>query len=128
MNCKHAAEGCNYPEGDCPGLCMSGTYLTIVYNIVHPEQPRALLEQADWSAASHTHAIHDRDVLQEEHDRLVSALLATQKALEMAHQAGARYVKANEQMRETILRLVERAEAAEQMLESIGAGGIGGAK
>ena len=39
-------------------------YITIVYRITHPAQPRALLEQAEWSAASHTHAIQERDQLQ----------------------------------------------------------------
>lgn len=38
-------------------------YLTIVYRITEPRQPRALLEQAEWSAASHTHAIQERDRL-----------------------------------------------------------------
>lgn len=23
MTCKHAPSGCNYPEGDCPGTCLS---------------------------------------------------------------------------------------------------------
>ena len=48
-------------------------YLTIVYRITHPGQPRALLEQAEWSAASHTHAIQERDELQ-------AKLAATEKA------------------------------------------------
>lgn len=42
-------------------------YLTIVYRITEPRQPRALLEQSEWSAASHTHAIQERD-------RLIAAL------------------------------------------------------
>lgn len=36
-------------------------YLTIVYRITHPSQPKALLEQAEWSAASYSHAMHERD-------------------------------------------------------------------
>lgn len=63
VNCKHAASGCGYPEGECLGLCMPATYLTIVYRITEPRQPRALLEQAEWSASSHSHAIHERDQL-----------------------------------------------------------------
>lgn len=76
VKCPHAASGCNYPEGDCPGHCLVDNglrkrqdppaYLTIVYRITHPGQPRALLEQAEWSAASHTHAIHERDQLHAE--------------------------------------------------------------
>ena len=40
-------------------------YLTIIYRITHPGQPKALLEQAEWSAASHSHAIRERDLLLE---------------------------------------------------------------
>lgn len=72
-HCKHAASGCGYPEGECAGLCMPETYLTIVYRVTHPKQPRALLEQAEWSAASHSHAIDERD-------RLQAKLDATNKA------------------------------------------------
>lgn len=79
-HCKHAASGCGYPEGECAGLCMPETYLTIVYRVTHPKQPRALLEQAEWSAASHSHAIHERDQLQAERDRLQRQLDATNKA------------------------------------------------
>lgn len=49
-------------------------YLTIVYRITHPSQPKALLEQAEWSAASHSHAIHDRDRLEGQRDILLEAL------------------------------------------------------
>lgn len=71
VKCPHAASGCNYPEGQCPGHChypaddglCEPAYLTIVYRITEPRQPRALLEQAEWSAASHSHAIHERDQL-----------------------------------------------------------------
>lgn len=63
VNCQHAASGCGYPVGECAGLCMPATYLTIVYRITEPRQPRALLEQAEWSASSHSHAIHERDQL-----------------------------------------------------------------
>ena len=49
----------------CPNAAQH--YLTIVYRITEPKQPRALLEQAEWSAASHTHAIQERD-------RLIAAL------------------------------------------------------
>ena len=78
--CPHADAGCNFPESECSGHCLveSGLrkrqdppgYLTIVYRITHPGQPRALLEQAEWSAASHTHAIHERDQLQAENKLL----------------------------------------------------------
>lgn len=79
MTCPHITAGCNYPEGECSGACLVGVrqaepcatqrqsaapqYLTIVYRITHPGQTRALLAQAEWSAASHTHAIHERDRL-----------------------------------------------------------------
>lgn len=76
VKCPHAARGCNYPEGQCPGHCLVDNglrqrqdppaYLTIVYRITEPRQPRALLDQAEWSAASHTHAIQDRDRLHAE--------------------------------------------------------------
>lgn len=36
-------------------------YLTIVYRITDQDQPRKLLEQSEWSAASHSHAMHERD-------------------------------------------------------------------
>ena len=49
-------------------------YLTIVYRITEPCQPRALLDQAEWSASSHTHAIHDRDRLQQENEQLRQAV------------------------------------------------------
>ena len=48
-------------------------YLTIVYRITHPGQPKALLDQAEWSAASHTHAIRERDHLQSQRDELLHA-------------------------------------------------------
>ena len=76
--CQHAASGCNYPEAQCPGHChfpgddslrqrqTQPAYLTIVYRITEPRQPRALLDQAEWSAASHTHAIQERDRLHAE--------------------------------------------------------------
>lgn len=66
VNCQHAASGCDYPASECAGACMPETFLTIVYHITHPKQPRALLEQAEWSASSHTHAIHERDQLHAE--------------------------------------------------------------
>lgn len=76
MTCPHAASGCNYPEGDCPGTCLVAKqhYLTIVYRITEPRQARALLEHAEWSAASHTHAIHERDRVQAQRDELLEAL------------------------------------------------------
>ena len=80
VKCPHGASGCNYPEAQCPGHCLVDNglrqrqdppaYLTIVYRITHPGQPRALLEQAEWSAASHTHAIHERDQLHDELGRV----------------------------------------------------------
>ena len=48
-------------------------YLTIVYRITHPDQPKALLDQAEWSAASHTHAIRERNHLQSQRDELLHA-------------------------------------------------------
>lgn len=56
-------------------------YLTIVYEITHPNQVRALLDQSPWSACSHTHAIREcdqaearRQHMQERRDELVGAL------------------------------------------------------
>lgn len=75
VNCPHAASGCGYPQGECSGACLADKpkhqpaapqYLTVVYRITEPGQPRALLEHADWTASSHTHAIRERDRLHAE--------------------------------------------------------------
>lgn len=75
VTCQHAASGCNYPQGECSGACLADKpqrraanphYLTIVYRITEPQQPRALLEHTEWRAASHTHAIQERDQLHAE--------------------------------------------------------------
>ena len=96
VKCPHAASGCNYPEGDCPGHCLVDNglrkrqdppgYLTIVYRITHPSQPRALLEQAEWSAASHTHAIHERDQLQAENKLLKATQYGSGRLQELRDQ------------------------------------------
>lgn len=74
VNCKHAASGCNYPEGECSGACLAGNtqrqpatlqYLTIVYQIHSTGQLKELLHATDWAAMSHDHAIHNRNALQE---------------------------------------------------------------
>jgi hypothetical protein len=84
VNCQHAASGCNYPEGECAGSCQAA-YLTIVYRITHPKQPRALLEQAEWSAASHTHAIHERDRLHADLNDVQDQRRAAFRTIERLH-------------------------------------------
>lgn len=49
-------------------------YLTIIYRITHQGQAKELLERADWSAASHSHAIRARDLMEAQRDELLEAL------------------------------------------------------
>lgn len=64
------------------------SYLTIVYEITHPNQVRALLDQSPWSACSHTHAVREcdqakaqREHMQARRDELVEALRGLLDAL-----------------------------------------------
>ncbi len=63
--------------------------------------------------------------LREENEALRQALLNTHKTLEMTARAGAHHAMAAECLRETVIRWASRAEQAEGLLESIGAGGVG---
>lgn len=88
MTCPYITSGCNYPEGDCSGACLTAKqhYLTIVYRITDKRQARAQLEQAEWSACSHTHAIRERDQMQAQRDELLEALKLAMPALESMRQ------------------------------------------
>jgi hypothetical protein len=63
--------------------------------------------------------------LRAENDELRQALLNTHKTLEMTATSGAFYARTAECLRETVIRWANRAEQAEDMLEAIGAGGVG---
>lgn len=91
VNCQHAASGCNYPESECSGACLSGStqrqpaapeYLTIVYQIHSIGQRKALLNAAEWVASSHGHAIHARNALQAELIDTQAQRLAALRAIE----------------------------------------------
>lgn len=63
-------------------------HLTIVYEITHPGQVRALLDQSPWTACSHTHAIQECDKavqqraqMQERRSELVAAIRGLLDAL-----------------------------------------------
>ena len=63
--------------------------------------------------------------LREENEQLRQSLLAMHNTLEMTARAGAHHAMAAECLRETVIRWAARAEQAEGLLESIGAGGVG---
>lgn len=63
--------------------------------------------------------------LREENEQLRQSLLAMHNTLEMTARAGAHHAMAAECLRETVIRWASRAEQAEGLLESIGAGGVG---
>ena len=120
VKCPHAASGCNYPEGDCPGHChFTGddslrkrqdppAYLTIVYRITHPKQPRALLEQAEWSAASHTHAIHERDQLHADLNDVQDQRRAAFRTIERLHDELAEVCEQRDELLEALKALLVR--------------------
>ena len=118
VNCKQS--GCNYPEGECMGICTPNY------------QPKALY-LADVLSAGFECDMEWYEVesaielrrLHAENGRLKTDLQAMHSTLEMTAKSGASYAASNEILRETILRWVARAEKAEDMLEAIGAGGVG---
>lgn len=63
--------------------------------------------------------------LQAENEQLRQALLSTQKTLDMNATSGAFYARTAENLRDAVIRWASRAEQAEDMLEAIGAGGVG---
>lgn len=65
------------------------------------------------------------DALRAENAQLRQALRTANGTLDKASKAGAAYVMANETLRNSVLRWAHRAEQAESLLESIGAGGVG---
>lgn len=65
--------------------------------------------------------------LHAENEMLRQSLLVIHDTLEMTARSGASYAAANEVLRETVIRWASRAEQAENMLEAIGAGGVGNA-
>ena len=117
VKCPHAASGCNYPEGDCPGHCLvdnglrkrqdTPAYLTIVYRITHPGQPRALLEQAEWSAASHTHAIHQRDQLHAEINDVQDQRRAAFRTIERLNDELAEVCEQRDELLEALHRIAD---------------------
>ena len=101
VTCKHAANGCGYPQGECSGACMTEQvresqrliratvakaprYLTVVYKITEPGQPREILERNDWTASSHTHVIRERDRAEAELGKLTEQRDELLKVLRMA--------------------------------------------
>jgi hypothetical protein len=77
-----------------------------------------------------TSAVHDEDSdtinqLRAENTRLRQALLTLHGTLEKTARVGAAYVEANETLRDSMIRWAARAEQAEELLEAIGAGGVG---
>jgi hypothetical protein len=80
------------------------------------------------SAFSAAAADEDGDTisaLRAENAQLRQSLLAMHNTLEMTARAGAHHAMAAECLRETVIRWAARAEQAEGLLESIGAGGVG---
>ena len=63
--------------------------------------------------------------LRAENEQLRTDLAALHTTLEMTARAGARHAQAAACLRETVIRWANRAEQAENMLEAIGAGGVG---
>ena len=63
--------------------------------------------------------------LRAENEQLRQSLLAMHNALEMTAKSGAFYARANEGLRNAVIHWATRAEQAEEMLEAIGAGGVG---
>ncbi len=67
MTCQHAANGCNYPEGECFGVCMNRVQtqrLTIVYEVHSIGHREALLHStSSLIASSDGDAIQQRDKL-----------------------------------------------------------------
>ena len=63
--------------------------------------------------------------LRAENEQLRQALLTANDTLVKASQAGAHHARAAECLRKTVIRWAARAEQAEEMLEAIGAGGVG---
>lgn len=65
------------------------------------------------------------NTLRAENEMLRQSLLAMHNTLEMTAKAGAHHARAAACLRETVIRWASRAEQAEDMLEAIGAGGVG---
>ena len=63
--------------------------------------------------------------LREENEQLRQSLQAANYMLVKVSKAGAHYARAASCLRETVIRWAARAEQAEDMLEAIGAGGVG---
>lgn len=63
--------------------------------------------------------------LRAENEMLRQSLLAMHNTLEMTAKAGAHHARAAACLRETVIRWASRAEQAENLLEAIGAGGVG---
>ena len=63
--------------------------------------------------------------LREENEQLRQSLQAANYMLVKVSKAGAHYARAASCLRETVIRWAARAEQAEEMLEAIGAGGVG---
>ena len=64
--CEHAPSGCNYPEGECLGICMTSKSTGTVAN----EQDKAAFEAALQNMPKHTSEIDDNDL-----ERLFQAAL-----------------------------------------------------
>ena len=80
------------------------------------------------SALSAAASDEDGDIisaLRAENEMLSQSLLAMHNTLEMTARAGAHHARAASCLRETVIRWAARAEQAEEMLEAIGAGGVG---
>lgn len=63
--------------------------------------------------------------LRAENEQLRQALLTANDTLVKVSQAGAHHARTAENLRDAVIRWATRAEQAEEMLEAIGAGGVG---
>lgn len=117
VTCQHASSGCNYPQGECSGACLASStqrrpaaphYLTIVYRITEPQQPRALLEHAEWRAASHTHAIQERDSLSAELNDVQAQRREAFRAIERLNDELGQACEQRDRLLEAILMLTAK--------------------
>lgn len=131
MSCNHATSGCNYPQGDCTGACMTEQgresqrlirkttaatqkqYLTIVYQIHSEGQRQALLHGAAWDAARDTHAIAERDDLQTKNAELSDQCLQSVMAIATLEEQVERLVKQRDEAIEALTLMTVDQEGKE---------------
>lgn len=132
VTCKHAASGCNYPQGECSGAChfpgedtqrqpAAPQYLTIVYQIHSPGQRKALLNSAEWISSSHSHAVQERDQLHADLNDVQAQRREAFRAIERLNDEIGRLTEQRDQMRAALSRLLSEVEHPTQTINKIGA-------